>query len=162
MKIIPLTQGKVAIVDDADYERVSPYNWYAVYNHGTRSFYAVRTIRQGTFRTTVIMHRMILGAPKGVPVDHENHDTLDNRRDNLRLTTSQGNNKNVRLRHDNSSGVCGVAWCHRAKKWRAYVMANGKNVYLGRFTEKQDAIAARQAANLKYGFHANHGREFRR
>lgn len=161
MKLIPLTKGQVALVDDEDYEYLSQWKWYADYNPKTKSFYATRhSPRHGGGRHTIRIHRIILNAQKGEQVDHESHDTLDNRRANLRLTNSQGNNSNASRRMDNTSGHCGVHWHKRKKRWCAHIRINSKRIHLGSYTEKSDAIAARQAANIQYGFHPNHGKVF--
>jgi len=89
MRYISLTQGKTAIVDDVDYELVSRYKWCA--NKGSRTWYAVRGVRSGGRLRRVYMHRFISQAPVDSVVDHVNHDTLDNRRENLRVG-SQGLN----------------------------------------------------------------------
>lgn len=158
MKEIPLTQGLFAIVDDEDYGCVMQYNWYAHYNKNTKTFYAERTDTVSGKSRVVPMHRYLLGAHKSESVDHENHDTLDNRRENIRITNHTGNGRNVRLSPRNKSGFCGVWWNKKTWRWHAAVIIKGKNVHLGTFIEKRDAIKARQAANLKYGFHPNHGK----
>ena len=92
-------------------------------------------------------------------IDHINGICSDNRIKNLRSVSRSENMKNQKLRLRNTSGVCGVHW-HSAKgKWQAYITSQGKNIHLGYFTDKDDAIAARKAAEVKYGFHANHGRQ---
>lgn len=157
--IIPLTQGQVAEVDEEDYFWLSQWDWYAMASKSTGSFYAVRRAPSvnGKQGATIHMHREVAGAQPGQEVDHGDHGTLNNRRHNLTLTTHQGNAKNRRLTTRNTSGVCGVSWCRFEEKWRAYIKINGKAVSLGYYIEKADAIAARQVANVKYGFHENHG-----
>ncbi len=95
--------------------------------------------------------------PYPMQVDHLNHDRVDNRICNLRLVTHQENGKNQRQRKDNTSGTCGVCFHKRDNKWHAQIRTNGKNKSLGYFTNKADAIAARRAAEIKYGYHKNHG-----
>lgn len=160
MKTIELTRGKVAIVDDEDYEMLMKWKWYAKYNRDTKSFYAARGGIDGNKKCiSIAMHRVIMGARKGQQVDHGDHDTLNNQKFNLSLTDSSGNNKNTSRRADNTSGHCGVYWRNDYGKWRAQIMVNGKWIGLGHYDDWRDAIAARQAANKKYGFHPNHGRE---
>ncbi len=91
-------------------------------------------------------------------IDHKNHDRSDNRIKNLRVVTNQGNARNQPKRKDNTSGVTGVCWRKRQKKWEVNIVINGKFIYLGRFTDKADAIAARKAAEIEHGFHKNHGK----
>jgi len=90
-------------------------------------------------------------------VDHIDHDQLNNRIENLREVTHRDNMLNLSIPKNNSSGVVGVSWNKSHKKWRAQIRVNGKMVYLGGFTLKEDAIKARKEAERKYGFHPNHG-----
>jgi len=142
MREIPLSQGKVALVDDEDYETVSRFKWCTIKGHN-ETIYAARYVRRadGT-QTTVRMHRVIMKASASVQVDHENHDGLDNRRANLRLATSAENNRNTRMRKNNASGYKGVSWDQRANKWYAQIMANGRNIALGMFANIDDAADA--------------------
>lgn len=72
---------------------------------------------------TIKLHRFITNCPKGLVVDHINRNPADNRRCNLRICTQFENNKN---RSNNTSGITGVTWRSRSKKWRATIMKNGK------------------------------------
>ena len=84
MKNIPLTKNLYSTVDDSDFEELSRYSWRALKGDGT--FYAARSYRVNGHQKTMLMHRQILNAPKGIPVDHViNRDGLDNRRGNIRL-----------------------------------------------------------------------------
>jgi len=78
---------------------------------------------------------------------------------NLREATHQENSKNRKLPRTNTSGVIGVYWNKAAKKWFSHIYAMGDRIYLGRFSEKSHAVAARKAAEIQYGFHKNHGRK---
>ena len=91
-------------------------------------------------------------------LDHINHDGIDNRIGNLRLATDLMNKKNFPKAKNNSSGFTGVHWNKAERKWRAQIMIHKKNIHLGTFDRKGDAIKARKAANIKYGFHENHGK----
>jgi len=91
-------------------------------------------------------------------IDHINGIRDDNRLVNLRDVTVQENSKNLGMRSDNSSGFNGVSWYKRFNKWESYIHAKGKKIRLGLFINKEDAIEARQVANIKYKFHENHGR----
>lgn len=89
------------------------------------------------------LHRLITGAPDGMVVDHINHNTLDNRRANLRVVTIAENTQNRRgARRSNSSGLRGVSWHARTNKWRARAVANGRDTHLGYFSNIEDAVAA--------------------
>ena len=90
--------------------------------------------------------------------DHINHIRDDDRWDNLREVTAVENNKNTSMRSDNTSGTCGVAWHKKDCKWQATIKTNGKTRYLGQFNNFEDAVAAREGANIENEFHRNHGR----
>lgn len=94
---IPLTHGKVAKVDAEDFDRLSGHKWYAYRDTCTGSFYARRTDYAAGKWTVVPMHREIMGAQKGQRVDHIFHDTLDNRKSELRLCTQAENARNRRI-----------------------------------------------------------------
>ena len=131
MKEIPLGKtGKVAIVDDSDYELVSQYKWAC-----TKTNYPVRVYRttEGK-RTTQTMHSLIFPAPAGYEVDHIDRDSLNNTRANLRHATRAENNRNKRLPRNNTSGYRGVSWNKVDKKWQVIVQFQGKFRNLGRFT----------------------------
>ena len=83
-------------------------------------------------------------------VDHINGDPADNRWSNLRPATRAENARNVRKKSNNTSGVPGVYWAAARGKWMAYIHINRKMISLGRFTEFQEAAAARRAAEVKY------------
>jgi hypothetical protein len=90
--------------------------------------------------------------------DHINGIRHDNRWENLRAVTNAENQRNGRPRRNNTSGYMGVSQQRASGRWLAYISVNGKKKYLGIFAEISDAIAAREAANVKYNYHANHGR----
>lgn len=91
-------------------------------------------------------------------IDHIDGNPLNNSFDNLREANQSENCKNSRLRSDNSSGVVGVCWYEPYNRWTAQIHSKGKNKRLGYFESFEDAVAARKAAEVKYGFHPNHGR----
>lgn len=92
-------------------------------------------------------------------IDHINQKRNDNRWENLRDVTQRENIRNSTLRSDNTSGFTGVCWNKRKSKWAAQIQVDGKNKNLGLFSDINDAIAARKAANIKHGFHENHGKQ---
>lgn len=91
-------------------------------------------------------------------IDHINHIKNDNRLSNLREVSSFINHQNQKLNKNNKSGVCGVYWCNERGSWNAVIKVFYKRIFLGRFTDKFEAICARLSANNKYGFHENHGK----
>ena len=92
-------------------------------------------------------------------IDHIDGDTSNNSISNLREASQQENMRNISRRTDNTSGFSGVCWATRDEKWRAYIENGGKRIWLGDFKSKRKAVAARAAAEKKYGFHENHGRD---
>jgi len=91
-------------------------------------------------------------------IDHKNGDHYDNTIENLRLVTHTENNKNSSTPKDNTSGHIGVYWAKSMRKWQVQIGLNRKNIHIGYFKNKEDAIKARKDAEIKYGFHENHGR----
>ncbi|MQY48232.1 HNH endonuclease [Rhizobiales bacterium RZME27] len=96
--------------------------------------------------------------PNG-PIDHENGDGTDNRFVNIRVTSFEGNAKNKRLDQRNASGVMGVSFLPRIGKWRARIGSKKKLHHIGNFDTREQAIAARLAAERDHGFHSGHGRK---
>ena len=92
-----------------------------------------------------------------VEVDHENHIKNDNKWGNLLQSSRAENARNQSMHSTNTSGVMGVCWCKIYKKWRARIHVKGRNKFLGYFDTFDDASEARKTANVKYGFHDNHG-----
>ncbi|MGI9889068.1 HNH endonuclease [Vibrio chagasii] len=92
-------------------------------------------------------------------VDHENGNAMDDSIQNLRGTDNQGNQRNAKLLSTNTSGVVGVGWNKNANKWAAGIAVDRRLIHLGYFDDKDDAIQARKQAEVKYGFHENHGRK---
>ena len=137
MKLIPLTQGQFAIVDDEDFERLSQLKWYAAKKRQT--FYAQREHSN----TCLKMHRFILGVcDRAVLVDHKNGNGLDNRRENLRLCSNAENTRNRLGTPNTSSKYKGVSWCNNTMKWKAQIRKNGVLFYLGVFQKEADAAFA--------------------
>ncbi|HDD9014168.1 TPA: HNH endonuclease [Escherichia coli] len=95
--------------------------------------------------------------PEGHQIDHIWHDRLDNRIENLRLVTVTENNRNQSKFKTNKSGVTGVHWDKKRKKWVVTIWNNNKIKYLGGFENIVDAIAVRKSAEMELGYHENHG-----
>lgn len=108
-----------------------------------------------------LAHRIIFKMVHGYDpdqVDHDNRNRSDNREQNLIDASATKNSQNSKLYQNNTSGHAGVIWDKVRNKWRAEITINGKIKSLGRFTNINAAIAARQQAEQQYGFHPNHGR----
>jgi len=143
MKEIKLTQGKVALVDDEDYEHLSRFKWYA--SRAKNNFYATRRGRPGLGekRTTIFMHRIIIGTPENLDTDHEDGNTLNNQRYNLRSCTRAENDHNRRGYKANVSGYKGVTRSRRLHNpWRATIKFKNKTTPLGNYKTKEEAALA--------------------
>ncbi len=156
---IPLTQGQVAIVDAADYEALAQYKWCAQWSEGTGTFYASRNAKNPAGgKTTVSMHRQIMGFPGGFLVDHRDGNGVNNRRDNLRLATTAQNIHNRRTSGRSASGYKGVHFFKRTKQWGAYIKTDGRQRWLGIFDTVEAAHAVYvEAAKAVHGEFANWG-----
>ena len=132
--IVHLTQGKIAFIDAADAELVESYGRWSA-DKRSNGFYA----RYSPER--IYLHRLIMGFPDGL-VDHQDGDTLNCRRSNLRIVTPSQSIMNTAIRTDNKSGHRGVFWDKARGKWRAEIKAGIHKKYLGRFDLIEDAIAA--------------------
>lgn len=150
---VPLTRGYEAVIDAADAYLVAGVNWNAFVTKHT--VYARRTSGRPA-RREVLLHRVIMGDPEGVLVDHADCNGLNNRRANLRQATPSQNAHNMRLPKDNKSGFKGVSWHRPSKRWMAEISANRRKHYLGIFRTREEAHDAYMAASAK--LHGDFGR----
>ena len=119
--------------------------------------YRVITIENSHFRAHRLAWLYVHGKwPKG-QIDHIYGNRSDNRIKYLRDVTNQQNHQNMRRSSSNTSGQTGVHWRKETEKWVASIMVDYKSIGLGCFDVIEDAIMARKSAELKYGFHPNHG-----
>lgn len=140
------SRGTSFLIDKDDFDKVKEYSW-SVSNQG----YIVARLREGRNSKTILMHRFIMGAEgREVVVDHINHNTTDNRKSNLRICSQGQNTMNSHMLKNNTSGVKGVRFSKDKNKWNAYITFNKKQIHLGYFDLKDEAIAARKKAEEKY------------
>ena len=149
MKLIPLSQGLYAQVDDLDYKWLSCRKWTVKRNRSIH--YAFRQVQTGPKRhATVYMHREITLARPGQQVDHVSGNGLNNQRSNLRLCTHAQNLRNQRAQAGRSSKYKGVSWLKARKKWEAYIKVNRVKHHLGRFEDEIEAAKAYDSAAIKF------------
>ena len=151
MKEIKLTRGKIALIDDGDFERVNQFKWYACLRRN--SWYAIRSIhisstpRKGT---TFSMHRFIINPPSNMEIDHIDGDGLNNQKSNLRICTGSQNHANTSRYCCNSSGYKGIQFIKN--KYMAGISKNKRYYRLGRFSSSvQAALAYDKAARELFG-----------
>lgn len=152
MKEIPLNRGLFVRVDADDWDAISNYGWYAarqVRKTVPDSWYVVAHIKTADGRTvTTSMHRLIMRPPKGMEVDHLDHDGLNNTRSNLRICTRSENMRNRRSAHrDLPRGVFVV----RGICFGAQLMSRGKAYYNGlNHKTPEDAARAYNEMAIKH------------
>ena len=144
MKTIELTQGKVALVDDEDFEWLNGYNWsLSVDQNG--AFYAQNAHLTYKNKTgTMSMHRFVMRLDwyDGKQVDHRDHNTLNNQKGNLRVCTNQQNQFNKKSWKNASSRFKGVSFEAGRNKWGAMIRIDGKSTRIGRYNTELEAAKA--------------------
>lgn len=143
---VRLSQGKVALVDDEDYECLSAKKW-TLHSCG----YAYRWEPTPTGKRMVYMHRFIvermIGAaiPDKHQVDHINMNGLDNQRGNLRMVTKAQNTMNRKRYRGSTSQYKGVCWNKKEGKWIAQIGLNKQRIRIGAFNNEEEAARAYDA-----------------
>ena len=156
MKEIKLTQGKVALIDDADFELVSKYKWHAHFD-GYNWYARTNPIQEGK-RSLLLMHRLILGLERGDKRqgEHIHHNGLDNRRKEIRICNHQQNHFNRKSNKNTTSHFKGVHWHSKIGKWIAQFKKKKSVHYLGCWElEEVAALAYDIAATREFGEFAN-------
>jgi hypothetical protein len=161
MKTVPLhgkkAAGRVAMVDDADYDLVMQHRWNVketimLDRHRPSGPYAITNIKQDGHRRSLFMHQLITGY---ACTDHRNNNGLDNQRHNLRPATSAQNGQNGPPCIGSASLYKGVSWYRRYGKWQAHITIGGKRRSVGYFTNETEAARAYDAAAREaYGEYA--------
>lgn len=145
---IPITKGQVLIIDHDDYELVKQYKWYATTNC---SVYYARTKKHINGKIArILLHRLITNCPRDMQIDHIDGNGLNNCRDNLRVCTHSQNQHNKKKMKRNTSGYKGVFFNKRDSNWKSMIMVNKKSVFLGYFSNPEDAYKAYCEAAEKY------------
>ena len=148
---IPLTQGKTAIIDASDIEKVTPYKWMFHGGYARSSKYNPKTRKN----YSIHMSHVILPCPDGMFIDHINRNKLDNRRCNLRVVTRSQNNANRRCFSNSKSQYKGVLRSKKTGWWEAAIRKDGKQISLGSYeTEIAAASAYNDYARRMWGEYA--------
>lgn len=149
MKLIPLSQGLFAQVDDQDENWLSEYNWRAVKNGQTH--YALFGKRTKGKYANIWMHRMILSVTnRESEVSHIDHNGLNNQSSNLRISTHQEVTKSRNVTSNKNGRYKGVSLYQPSNRWRARICIDGKMIYLGYFEKEETAALAYNEAAIKH------------
>jgi hypothetical protein len=140
MKEIVLTQGKVALVDDDDFEWLNQWKWFC-----NKAGYAVRNLPK---HKSEYMHRAIMKTPDGLQTDHVDHNKRNNQKNNLRICNNSQNQANRHYDKSKESGYRGVE--KRGNKYRAHVTVNQNMIHLGHYENPEDAARVYNKAVIKY------------
>ena len=141
---IPLTRGKVALIDDADYERISLMKWSC----GTDGYARHGIFRKGV-RVNMTMQQVLMGNRRFHRVDHINGDKLDNRRCNLRWATHTENQRNVKHHTDAKSPYKGI-FKSPSGRWIGQIWVTNRYLRLGSYDTPEQAALAYNAAALEH------------
>ena len=138
-------QNDIFYFDKKDYDIIKDYCW----NKDTHGYF--KTLYEGH---KIYLHRLIMGLNNNtnekIIVDHINHNLADNRKENLRITDTTHNLMNSIIRKDNKSSVRGVSYNTNRNMWESKIAVYGKEIFLGRFKNFEDAVKARKEAEEKY------------
>ena len=146
---IPLSQGKIAIIDATDWELVKDYKWCA--HKSGNTYYAVTGIRKPDGKKILLqMHKLFVDTKLGFVTDHISGDGLDNRRLNLRTVTTAQNGMNRKSQSNCKNKFKGICWLPKRKKWYASIFVEGKHRYLGSFDSPEEGAVAYDTAAKEY------------
>lgn len=145
MKRIELSSGSFALINDEDFDLVNQHKWAEI--RSGQNTYALTKCGG----KTILMHRLIMGEPKGLTVDHINGDGLDNQKGNLRACTQKENLWNQRKR-GTLSRFKGVNYRKDAKRnpWHAKITIDGRLKHLGSFATEVEAAKAYDSAAMTH------------
>jgi hypothetical protein len=136
------SKGEEFYFDLEDYDLIKDYCWYKDGNGYIKSRVKNKNISA--------LHRMIMNSPNDKFIDHINHNIVDNRKKNLRIVTSSQNQCNKKIGRNNKSGHKGVNWSKRYNRWIAKIKINNTLIWLGSFSNIEDAIKIREEAEERY------------
>jgi hypothetical protein len=146
---IDLGQSKFTTVEPPDYYRLQHFKWW-LHTNGSNLYAARTAITDDLHDRIIYLQREIMQPPKGLVVDHKNCDSLDNRRDNLRVVTQAVNMRNRRKRKNTSSRFIGVSFHKKRRHWTVNIRYQNKKLWLGSFHSELDAARAYDQAAREY------------
>lgn len=140
---------KEVLIDDDDYDRIKDYSWcFMISDNRPYALTRFYTEKQGK---NILLHRFIMDCPDNMVIDHINHNTLDNRKCNLRICTDKENSRNSKKPDIKcSSKYKGVCFCKQTKLWTSQIMVNRKYIWLKRHKTEELAALAYNEAAIKY------------
>ena len=140
MKTIALRKSdKIALVDDEDFEWLSQWRWYNNKSHAFKVTWKNRKSEIEYMSRAILRYHGVV-IPNDIVIDHINRNGLDNQKINLRFATRSQNQANSRLPKNNTSGIKGVCWHKRDRKWVARVAFRGRRINLGYFENFDEAV----------------------
>lgn len=131
------------IIDKDDHAKISVHSWY-LNGRKEKGFY-LKSIVGGKH---ILLHRYILDAKDDEVVDHINGNTLDNRKENLRLCQRIENARNRKINKTSTTGYKGISPCYNG--FRARIWDGHKRIHLGVFPNEVEAYHAYCQASVKY------------
>ena len=137
-------KGQPFYFDIEDYDKIKEYKW-----HISLDGYVISGTSKNN-QKEIRMHRLIMDCPKGKVVDHIDHCKSNNCKSNLRICSHSENGKNRSISKNNTSGITGVTWKKRDKRWEAQITVDNKIIHLGYFKTIEEAAKARKEAEIKY------------
>lgn len=139
--------GNSFLFDKEEYSKIKPYYWRV----GSNKYVSMVIYDRNTKKCTqYLLHRFLMNPTSEEEVDHINHNTLDNRKSNLRIVTTAQNQMNSVVSDRNRSGVKGVNWDNNEQRWRVRISVSGKRLSLGSYKNFDDAVQCRKSAEAFY------------
>lgn len=150
MKEIKLTKGLATQVDDEDFEWLNRWKWYAHEDKTAKTFYVMRSSYSNGVKENIIMHRLILGLEDpAILTDHQDHNGLNNQKNNIRICTHTQNQRNAR-RKIGASGYRGVYIVKYNGRFRAQIKVDNHKKVVGTYDTAIEAARAYDAAAIRY------------
>jgi hypothetical protein len=147
IKLIPLTQGKFATIDEGDFAYLNQWKWHFSRGYARRSINVERFTGGAHHTKTVSMHRQLLG-DESSQIDHANHDGLDNRRSNLRPCSRTQNQQNRKVHYNKR--FKGVNWHKQIGAWQVSIRVDKKLKHIGYYGDEIYAAKVYNKMALKY------------